>query len=502
MSDKTLTNQELLLQATQLYNEGNMVGAGRLAQTLFADNPEDSGVLYLLGMISKRSNRLELGIKLLTMSVDLNPNHPYCHFHLADSFSQLGKEKLAETHYYKALALKPDLAHAHVNLGNLYYGRGNQKKAVSAYLAAIELDPQQDTALYNLGVISQGLGNHDAALDFFDQSLLVNPKSALTHTGRSFSLLMTGRFKEGWEAYEWRWSLPDLSPRICEQPRWDGSNPQGKRLYLYTEQGFGDALMFVRYVRLVQKQGGYVILECKPDLFRLFQSSNLADEVVFRAKEDKEMPPFPFDQHLPILNLARFYTTSEETIPKQTPYLHADPTLIEKWSERLKDLKGLKVGISWSGNPEVSVNKDRACTIHHFLPLLQIPGISFVSIQKGPPLMQLREIEEGSEILNLDPELTDFAETAAALANLDLLISTDTSVVHLAGGLDFPVWTILHTSSEWRWMLKRSDSPWYPSMKLFRQTEPGDWSIIFDQVKEELHQLAQSAESRGDPANG
>ena len=358
---------------------------------------------------------------------------------------------------------------------------------------ATRLDPKADTAFYNLGVISQEYGDHAAALRFFDQALQAAPQVALTHTARAFSLLMTGYFEEGWQAYEWRWRMPNNAPRICEQPRWDGSDPKGRRFYLYTEQGFGDALMFVRYTKQVRMQGGHVVLECKPEMFRLFQSSDLADEVVVRTQEDESPPTFIFDQHLPIVSLAGFFTTSLQTIPAEVPYLHPDPVLKEQWRTSLQSLQGVRVAVAWSGNPKTSVNRQRACTFQDLLPLLRIPGVSFVSVQKGEPVQQWRDYGGEVALLDLDAQLTDFAETAAVLSHVDLLISTDTAVVHLAGALGMPVWTLLHSASEWRWMQSRLDSPWYPSMRLFRQTTPGDWQEVVVQVEEALRQLLRSS---------
>ena len=486
MSTPPPTDHEQLAQAIHHFNAGDLGKAGLMAQALYAKDPKNAEVIYLLGMIASRAERLQLAVKLLEMAIELQPKRPFFHFHLGEIYGRQNRADMAEEQYRQAIHLKPDFVVAYINLGSLLLGRGDQKAAMEAYLTAVNLDPSADTAFYNLGIIAQKHGSHTEALQFFDQALQAKPQTALTHTARAFSLLMMGRFQEGWPAYEWRWHLPNNAPRICAQPRWDGSNPKGKRLYLYTEQGFGDALMFVRYVKPVRQQGAIVILECKPEMFRLFQGANLADELVARAHEDETPPTFAFDQHLPLLNVPVFFTTSLQTIPSEVPYLYPDPDLKAQWRERLKSLKGLRVALSWSGNPEISVNHDRACTFQAFQPLLQVPGISFVSVQKGAPAQQWRESQAVVEMLDLDPQLTDFAETAAVLANVDLLISTDTAVVHLAGALGIPVWTVLHTASEWRWMQHRLDSPWYPSMRLFRQTTPGDWREVIGRIEETL----------------
>ena len=488
MSTQTATDQEQLTQAIHHFNTGDLGNASRMAQVLFNKDPHNADAIHLLGMIASRSEHLDLAVKMLKTAIALQPRRPFFHLHLGELYGKQNNTSMAEKQFRQAIILKPDFVHAHVNLGNLLFGNGNQDAAMDAYITAAKLDPNTDAAWYNLGIIAQESGNHLEALHFFDQAIQAAPQAALSHTARAFSLLMMGRFQEGWQAYKWRWHLPNNTPRICAQPLWDGSNPKGKRLYLYTEQGFGDALMFVRYVKLVREIGGIVILECRPEMFRLFQGSNLADELVVRAKDDKTPPTFAFDQHLPLLNVPGFYTNSLQTIPTEVPYLYPDPTLKEQWYRQLKKLTGLRVAIAWSGNPATSVNRNRACTLQAFLPLLQVTGVVFISVQKGVPVQQLHANQETIKILDLDPQLTDFAETAAVLANVDLLISTDTAVVHLAGSLGLPVWTILHTAAEWRWMQQRLDSPWYPSMRLFRQTTPGDWQEVMDRVETALRQ--------------
>ena len=473
-------------QAIRYFNEGDLANAGRLAQELFGQNPRDAEAIHLLGLIASRAERNELAVKLLEMAIDLKPNSAVFHFHLGELYAKQQKTRHAEKQYRRAIDLKPDFVNAFVNLGNIYVGNGDPESAIEAYLTATRLNPKTESAFHNLGILAQERGEHLAALQFFDQAIQAAPQAALSHTARGFSLLMLGRFQEGWSTYEWRWHLPNNAPRICHQPRWDGTQPQGQRIYLYTEQGFGDALMFVRYVPLVEKLGATVILECKPEMTRLFQSSHLAHKQVTRAQNDSNPPDFDFDCHLPILSLPGFFSPSLSTIPTEVPYLHPDPVLVAQWHDRLKTLPGLRVALSWSGNPETSVNRHRACTFQLFKSLVPITGVSFVSVQKGPPVQQLQDDPDAGMVVNLDPQLTDFAETAAVLAQCDLLISTDTAVVHLAGAMGKPVWTLLHSASEWRWMQERLDSPWYPSMRLFRQQTPEDWPELLKRVKEEL----------------
>lgn len=475
-----MTYQEQLDHAFSLYNADKLGEAASLAHILYQQNPQNGDVLHLLAMVAGRNARLDLAIKLLEMAITLKPNSPSFHLHLGEFYERQDALPQAEARYHRAIQLKPDFVHAHVNLGNVLFKQEDQDGAMAAYLSATARDGQADAALYNLGILHQEKGQHTEALQVFERAIAAHPYNAQVHTARAFSLLMLERFEEGWQAYGWRWKLPDNTPRQCAQPLWDGTDPQGKRLYIYTEQGFGDALMFARYLPMVRARGATLLLECKPELWQLFRSSGLADRVVARADGDASEPPFDFDYHRPLLDLPAFYTVSEPTIPQRVPYLTASPDLVARWRERLQGLPGLRVAIAWSGNPKTSVNRQRACTLSLFEPLLAIPHISFISVQKGLPAQQLHAARH--TITDMDPLLTDFSETAALLTHVDLLISTDTAVVHLAGALGRPVWVLLHHASEWRWLRERTDSPWYPTARLFRQTTSGDWPELMARV--------------------
>ncbi len=477
--NQTESPKQILNRAMVSFQEGDLATAGVLAGQVFQVEPGNGGASFLLAMAASHSNRMEFAAKFFKNAIRLKPGQPLYHFHLAETLARLEKKTEAENHYMTAIRFKPSFAAAHVNLGNLRFGQGRHLEAVGCYEQAVHLDAKQTIALYNLAIISQEYGEHERALVFLQQALTVTPEAAKLHTAMAFSLLMLERFDEGWSEYGWRWKMPGMSPRICPAPRWDGSSIKGLRLYVYTEQGFGDALMFCRYLPLVRQQGGVVLLECKPELLKLFQGADLADQVVARMPGDEGPPPFEYDRHLPLLDLPRIFKTTVATIPGPVPYLRPDPILVEKWSQRLgvrqQSPPKLRVGLSWSGNPEATANRNRACTFQDLLPLLSVPGVIFYSVQKGPPAQELTGLVDNPGIENLDSELSDFAESAALLANLDLLISTDTAVVHLGGALAVETWTLLHTASEWRWLRHRSDSPWYPGMRLFRQDRPGNW---------------------------
>ena len=463
-----------------------------MASTVFSRDPKHPDALFILGMVAHRSNNHNLAIQLIEQSLAHKPAQANVLFHLSTVLQSCGRLDDAEIRLAQALKINPTMVEAHINLGNICYGQDNPKQALAHYAAALESDPTNTTAHYNIGMIAQKYCDHELALHHFDKALESNQESATAHMSKAFSLLMTEQFTEGWQEYEWRWKLPDHTPRVCPVPRWQGEPMEGgKRLYLYTEQGFGDAIMFARYIPWVRESGAVVILECKPELEQLFRDSEIADKVVVREVGDDTPPRFKYDYHLPLMSLPGLFTESLATIPKNVPYLKPNRSLATQWRLRMGKGPELKVGICWSGNPKAAANKGRACTLSDILPITKVPGIKFFSLQKGTPAAQLLETEHEQIMVDLDPVLTDFAQTAACLCHLDLIISTDTAVVHLAGALNTKCWVILHTSSEWRWLQNRNDSPWYPNTTLFRQELPNDWANVVYRVKQALLEWVQ-----------
>ncbi|MBF0261265.1 MAG: glycosyltransferase family protein [Magnetococcales bacterium] len=481
---------ELIARATQALAKQEHVQVTALLRQVLESDPTHADAWYLLGVNANAMNHPELGRQLLAKAIAFQGDRPLYHFHHGSCLHTLGQLPEAEQAFRTAIALHPHQAEFHINLGNVRLDQGDSRAAIACYEEALRLNPDHKDAHHNLGVILQSMNAHEAALERFRAALRCNPDNATSHMGIAASLLKTGRFLEAWPEYEWRFRLANHSARICPVPRWDGSDPAGKRLYLYTEQGFGDALMFARFAQVLRERGATVLLECRPELLSLFTASELADLVTARDTEDKDPPPFEYDLHLPLMSLPLLLNTTLDTLPARVPYLHPPETRIAAWAEKLGPRHGLRVGLSWSGNPNATVNRERACILDHFLPLTEMPGVTFYALQKGPPAAQLTpEIQARHGIIPLEAQLTDFTETAALMRNLDLVISTDTAVVHLAGGLGVPVWTLLHTACEWRWLETRLDSPWYPTMRLFRQPAPGDWPGVIDQARRALVEL-------------
>ncbi len=308
-----------------------------------------------------------------------------------------------------------------------------------------------------------------------------------------------GRFEAGWRLYEWRKKLDKpASSRVYPQPEWLGvEDIAGKTLFLHWEQGLGDTIQFCRYARLAEARGARVIMEVQQPLYRLLRQISPTIQIIGQGEK-----PAAFDYHCPLLSLPLAFRTTLETIPAAVPYLHADPDRAARWRHRLAALPGHKVGLVWAGDPNKSripnrvINMDqrRSITLAHFSRLAEVVGVSFVSLQKGEAAAQARTPPEGMVLHDWTDELHDFADTAALVEALDLVISVDTSVVHLTGALGKPVWMLNRYDQCWRWLLDRIDSPWYPTARLFRQQSPGDWHGVIRAVAAALR--AETAQMR------
>jgi hypothetical protein len=302
------------------------------------------------------------------------------------------------------------------------------------------------------------------------------------------AMMLKGDLRQGFEHYDWRWEVSELGirPRSFEQPMWDGSDLAGKKILLHAEQGFGDVIQMVRYVPAVAARGGEVWLECRTDLHR-----TLKDFPGVKKLIDANYPDYTFDVHCPMMSLPRIFQTSLETISVDVPYLRADPALVKSWRSRFAvDDRRLRVGLVWAGSGVHYKDRRRSLGLAKLAPLASVPGVQFYSLQKGPPAEQISSPPPGLSLIDWTADLNDFAYTAALLENLDLLVTADTSVVHLAGAMGKPAWVFIPFVPDWRWMLKREDSPWYPSLRLFRQEIMDDWQAPVENVARELTKLA------------
>ncbi|MHC5543527.1 glycosyltransferase family protein, partial [Singulisphaera rosea] len=298
-------------------------------------------------------------------------------------------------------------------------------------------------------------------------------------------------FARGWPEYEWRWKCPGRGMPTFGLPLWDGQDLAGRTILLHTEQGFGDTLQFLRFARDVKRKGGIVALLCPEPLASLLASCPWIDRII-----PPGMTASGFSCHAPLMSLPAILGTTLETLPAEVPYLSPSPERVESWGRRLGGRTEFKVGITWQGNPKHRMDRRRSFALAHYAGLAGLEGVRLISLQKGFGVEQLLENAGNFSVEDLETSgaeaLTDFNETAAVIRNLDLVVTADMSVAHLAGSLGAPVWVALSSVAEWRWMEHREDCPWYPSMRLFRQSMEGDWGEVFGRIERELSALVRS----------
>ncbi len=315
----------------------------------------------------------------------------------------------------------------------------------------------------------------------YDQALNLKPDFAQVHLSRSLLRLQMGDFAQGWSEYEWRFQCKEYAIPPFPQPLWDGSRLDDRTILLYADHGLGDTLQFVRYAPLVCERGGRVLVACRKPLARILASCPGVSRVI------SEGAPLPqFQVYAPLMSLPRILGTTLATVPARVPYLVADPALVARWRVELGQFGGFKVGIAWQGNAQYCKDRHRSFRLDQFEPLTRLDGVRLVSLQKGFGTDQIREVADRFAVIDLGSRLDDFMDSAAVMTNLDLVITPDTSVAHLAGALGVPVWVALPFAPDWRWLLDRQDSPWYPTLRTFRQREWGNWNEVFERITREL----------------
>ena len=441
-----------------------------------------------LGNVLQKQGKLEEAVACHQRALSLKPGDHMVHTNLGNALLEQGKLEEAVACYRRALSLNPGDHKALTNMGGALWDQGKIEEAVACHQRALSLKPDFYLTHTNLGVALQGQGKIAEALACYQRALSLKPDFYLAHFNLSIIYLLKGNLKEGWEKYKYRLLKQDIVKSFnlnypdFSQPYWDGSEIKGKTILLCSEQGFGDTIQFIRYVPMVLKKCDKIIVACQEELIPLIQLINGIQQVVAQGKQ---LPDFDF--HCPLLNLPSVFNTTLETVPATIPYIANDPQKVLKWHERLQsDSAKLKIGLCWAGSPTHKNDRNRSIPLNMFSMLGEMESISFYSLQKGKGAEQANNTPDGMDIVDYTNDLNDFSETAALIENLDLIISVDTSIAHLAGALGKPVWTLLPFMPDWRWLLDRTDTPWYPTMRLFRQSSIGDWSKVMISIKDAL----------------
>lgn len=465
-------------------------------------------------------NRIDEAVSSYDRAIRFKPSHAEAHANKGNALRELGRPEEALRSLDRAIALKPDLVQAHYNRGNVLQDLKRWNEAVEDYDRAIARDPRFAMAHNNRGNALRLLGRPGKALQSCDRAIELWPRSPESHNSRGNALkdlarlpeaiasydraialspdyaeaywnkslcaLLTGDFAQGWELYEWRRKQPGAAEfPAYPQPEWSGvESLAGKTLLIRAEQGLGDTIQFCRYALLAREAGAKVVLAVQDVLTRLLAGLGPDIEIIPLTAD----PP-AFDLHIPLMSTPRAFRTDLRSYRAEVPYLHAEPDRIVQWRDRL-GTEGFKVGICWQGNSRAGIDLGRSFPLRHFEMLSKIPDVRLIGLQKHDGVEQLRDLPAGLCVENLgetfDAGPDAFIDTAAVMENLDLVITSDTAIAHLAGALGRPVWVVLQQIPDWRWLLHRADSPWYPTAGLFRQTQRGDWTGVFAEILQAL----------------
>jgi len=446
------SSEQTLNAALAHHRQGQWQQAEALYRQVLASEPNNLDALQLLGVLAHQNGQHEAAIELITRALHQRGSVPSLHNNLGEAYRMLDRYPEAIAAYQRAIQLQSDFAEAHNNLGTAFQNQGKLDEALTCYEQAIRFQPDYANAHYNL----------------------------------ARTLLTQGDYERGWREYEWRWNKDEFRRPPMAQPAWDGSPLASRTLLVQAEQGLGDTIQFIRYVPKLQSQGANVIVEVQPALLPLLVQSGFRGLIA----QGSALPHF--DVHAPLLSLPRLLNTTLDSIPAKVSYLSAEPGLVDHWRRKLGEHPGIKVGIFW----QVSQNSPlpwRSFPLAAAEPLGKLPGVCLVSLQKGFGTEQIPANAERVPLVDFSSELDEangpFMDTAALVSQLDLVITADSAGAHLAGALGVPGWVLLPLAADWRWMHARADSPWYPTLRLFRQQRRGDWPGVFEEVASALSAL-------------
>jgi tetratricopeptide (TPR) repeat protein len=482
--------EKLLAMADRCRDAGDWAEAERLYVQIMNCRPSDGQVKANLAEVSYRlanalrgAGNIGAAIAAYTRAIALRRDFTAAIVNLGVAHAVAGQWPGAIAAFSRAVALQPDNVEYQHNLASALQCGGRREEAVLSYRAALRLRPHFAEGWAALGNVYAELNQPQNAIDAFQRAVAIRPNFPVAQLNLGLAQLQVGDFEQGWRQFEWRLLVSEMNlARGFTQPQWRGEDISGKTILLHAEGGFGDALQFVRYAPKVAAGGARVLLECAASLVPLLKSVSGVSEVIARGQ------PLPhFDFQIPLPSLPGVFGTRIDNIPAEHPYLKSPPDRVEYWKSRLSQYPGLKVGLVWAGSGPMLSG-----TLGMYAPLARIAGIQLFSLQKGPAASET--VPAGMNLRDFTNELFDFAETAALVDCLDLVISIDTSVAHLAGALGKPVWIALVPSfSDFRWLLNRADSPWYPTARLFRQARTGHWESAINQIVEALNSWSARA---------
>ncbi|MCZ6861975.1 MAG: tetratricopeptide repeat protein [Alphaproteobacteria bacterium] len=444
-----------------------------------------------LGVALSELGQPEEAVASYYRALEMKPDIADAHYNLGIALKVLGKHEEAIASYHRALEIKPNIAEAHYNLGIALKELGKHEEALASYYRALEIKPDYAEAHNNLANALKNLGKYEEALASHHRALKINPDYPNYHCNLAYTLLVNGDFEAGWKEHEWRLQIeePENSRRSFAQPLWLGKETlKGRTILLHGEQGFGDTIQFSRFAKMVAGRGARVILEVPRPLLELMGTLDGVARVV-----DKGAVLPNFDYYCPLMSLPLAFNIDSESVPASTPYIFSDSARVATWQKKLGARTKPRVGLVWSGQLAHQNDRNRSIALARMLPLLA-RDVEWISLHKEIRKSDADFLSSRKDILHFGDELKDFADTAALIELMDLVISVDTSVAHLAGAMAKPVWILLPIDPDWRWLLNREDSPWYPTATLFRQPRIGDWTSVIARVHNELSTFIEGGE--------
>jgi tetratricopeptide (TPR) repeat protein len=474
-------------EARPHYHLGNLLwsrkeerAAAESFRRALALKPDYADAHNNLGRLLMGVGQVDVAAEHFRKAVAADPKSHFAHNNLGTALHELGRLEEAKQCYRAAVQLKPEFAEAYGNLGSAHLSLDEHAPAICNCRKAVELDPVSGAGYFNLANALRAALQVEEALLNYERAIALCPDAPGYRWNYATALLQAGDYERGWNEYECRWTgcreLRGAKP-VLRSPEWRGEDITGKTLLIWGEQGFGDVIQFARYATLAAECGARVVVACQRELVRLLRTVTGVSQVV---AVDAPLPAF--DAHCSLLTLPKIFGTTIETIPPRVPYVAPESLQVMKWRERLEGQQGLKVGLVWGGRASNSVDRKRSVALSDLTPLAGVGGVRFFSLQKGEHANHADAATAGMTFVDWTAELDDFADTAALIENLDLVISVDTATAHLAGALGKPTWLLNRYESDWRWLLHRSDSPWYPTLTIYRQQVPGDWSPVIARV--------------------
>lgn len=512
-NSRGLYADEQLASALAYFRGGRYDKAEAIYRKVLKKDAQNVGALHMLGHLAQKKDRPERAIQLLIKAAKLDPRRPEILCDLGNAFKAMGRHKDAIKAHRMVLTMLPNSPEAHSNLGSAYKAAGKSGKAVICFESALKMRPKDLELKFNLGSglvtseryeeaeellrqvvydkpdhigaqINLGAalkeqGRYDAAIRRYEKAVAAVPESALVHWNYALTLLATGNFEDGWQEYEWRTALPGFAMEKMDRPQWQGEKLDGRTLLVHAEQGLGDTLQFIRYLRFLDDIDGDVVFACPSRLTNIAKGAAGGIRVVSTDR----LPSY--DVHSPLLSLPRLFNDALPFEPDGESYITPDAARAEKWAEILGDRPGRRVGIAWQGSTEYQNDGRRSIPLLNFEPIARLDDTQLVSLQQGAGTEQISEMPWRDRIVDLTSDMdgeSAFVDTLAVMRSLDAVVTSDTAIAHLAGAAGVPVYLALCHLPDWRWGLKGESSPWYSTMRLFRQEKAGDWKSVFEKI--------------------